>query len=79
MFETSEAENKAQILEHSIDDVEKDPLVSLRRHERAHFLSHREPPVRNRLCDTCRIVAHNFDLAFEFAEEKMLGNTFHIQ
>ena len=73
IFDLSDGENGPQTLEHSTDDVEKDPLVSMRRHERAHFLSHREPPIRNRLCDTCRIVAHNFDLAFEAAEEKLLG------
>ena len=59
----------------SHDELELDPLVQLRRHERLFYASHHEPTVKNRQCDACRIIAHHFDVAFEAAEEMILGKT----
>jgi hypothetical protein len=76
IFDWSDSDNPSKDpkhREHSIDDVEIDPLVLLRRHERTYFANHPEPRLRNRRCDACRIVAHHFDVAFEMAEEQLLG------
>ena len=74
IFELDQSKTDPTKLEHLRDDIENDPLVSLRRQERIFFATHREPTLRNRRCDACRIVAHNFDVAFENAEEQLLGN-----
>ncbi len=74
IFDWNDVDNPStKNLKHSVDDVETDPLVLLRRHERTYFANHPEPRLRNRRCDACRIVAHHFDVAFEIAEEQLLG------
>ena len=75
IFEMDESKLNPKKLKHFKDDVENDPLVLLRRYEREFFATHREPTLRNRRCDACRIVAHNFDVAFENAEEQLLGSS----
>ena len=61
-----------------LDELDLDPLIQLRRHERLFYASHHEPRVKNRQCDACRIVAHHFDVAFEAAEEMILGDAYIV-
>ncbi len=56
-----------------LDELDLDPLVALRRHEREFFQTRREPLVKSRRCDACRSIAHSFDMAFAEEERDILG------
>jgi len=56
-----------------LDDLDLDPLVALRRHEREFFLTRKEPLVKSRRCDACRSIAHSIDVAFAEEERELLS------